>query len=246
MASMVADVQAVADALGGGKAILVGHDWGAPIVWNSALADPARFPAVAGLSIPYTGRGRVPMTEAAREMFTARGLFFYIIYIQDEGVAEAECEANVRTALRKIYYSISGDAPEGSWPYDKKHGDTLLHRLVDPAVFPAWLTPADLDYFVAEFERSGFRGPFNRYRNFERDHAWSARFADPVIRQPSLFITGDKDMGTRMFGSDMESRMRAVLSDLRGLHLLPGCGHWTQQERPEETNRLLVDWLRGL
>jgi pimeloyl-ACP methyl ester carboxylesterase len=246
MASMVADVQAVADALGGGKAILIGHDWGAPIVWNSALADPERFTAVAGLSIPYTGRGRAPMTTVARELFTAKGLFFYIIYFQDEGVAEREVEADVRTALRKIYYSISGDAPAGAWPLDKKHGEPLLHRLVDPPVFPSWLSAADIDYFVAEFERSGFRGPFNRYRNFERDHDWSARFADPAIRQPALFITGEKDMGTKMMGSDIETRMRAVMPNLRGYHVLPGCGHWTQQERPQETNRLLIDWLATL
>jgi pimeloyl-ACP methyl ester carboxylesterase len=246
MATMVSDVQAVADALGGGKAILIGHDWGAPIVWNSAVADPRRFSAVAGLSIPWVGRGSAPFIDIARKLFTDNGKFFYQIYIQDEGVAEAELEADVRGGLRKLYYAISGDAPEGAWPADKRHGETLLQGLLDPPVFPAWMTAADIDYFVAEFERSGFRGPFNRYRNFHRDFAWSAQFGEAKVTQPALFITGDRDMGTKMFGSGLEPRVRQAVPNLSGFHVLPGCGHWTQQERPEDTNRLLVDWLATL
>ena len=163
-----------------------------------------------------------------------------------EGVAEAELEADVRTGLRKLYYSISGDAPPGTWPADKRHGDSLLHRLVDPAVFPGWMTPADLDYFVDEFQTSGFRGPFNRYRNFHRDFAWLSQFKDRSITQPALFICGERDSALKMFGRDVEPRMREVVTDLRGYHLLEGCGHWTQQERPAEVNALLLTWLRGL
>jgi pimeloyl-ACP methyl ester carboxylesterase len=246
MQSIVGDIQACADQLGGGKAILIGHDWGAPIVWNAALIDPQRFTAVAAMSIPYLGQGKIPAIDLYRKIFTDNGLFFYMIYIQDEGVAEAEMEADVRGGLRKIYYSISGDAPLGAWPMDKKHGDSLTHRLADPDVFPAWMSEADLDFFVKEFETSGFRGPFNRYRNFQRDHAWLRQFADRTINQPSLFITGEKDMATRMFGKDVEPRMREHLTDLRGFHILPGAGHWTQQEKPAETSALLLDWLNTL
>lgn len=246
METIVGDVQVVADQLGGGKAILIGHDWGAPIVWNSAWADPDRFPAVAGLSIPFMGRGKAPFIDIARQLFTDRGLFFYQIYFQDEGAVEAEVEADMRTALRKIYYSISGDAPEGAWPLDKKHGAPLLEGLIDPETFPAWLTSPDLDYLVAEFEGSGFRGPINRYRNHRRDFEWQEPLKDKTIDQPALFITGDRDMGTRMFGRDVELRMREWVTDLRGYHVLPGCGHWTQQERPKEVSALLVDWLKGI
>jgi len=246
MQSIVADNQAVADALGGGKAILIGHDWGAPIVWNSALVDPQRFTAVAALAIPYLGQGKAPFIEIARKLFTDNGLFFYQIRIQDEGDVEAECEADVRDTLRKIYYALSGDAPASAWPLDKKHGDGLLHRLVNPEKFPAWLTDADIDYYVKEFEGSGFRGPFNRYRNFHRDFAYLSRFADRKIEQPALFITGEKDMATRMFGRDYEEKMREAVPNLRGHHVLPGAGHWTQQERPAETTALLVEWLKGL
>jgi pimeloyl-ACP methyl ester carboxylesterase len=243
METIVGDVMAVADALGGGEAVLIGHDWGAPIVWNTALTRPDRIRAVAGLSIPYSGLGSAPFIDIARKLFTEQGLFFYQIYIQDEGVAEAELEADVRGALRKIYYAISGDAPDGAWPRDKRHGETLLHRLVDPEAFPAWMTAADLDYFVGEFTRSGFRGPFNRYRNFHRDFAWLSQFSERRIEQPALFISGTRDMGTRMFGRDVEARMRAHVPDLRGFHMLEGCGHWTQQERPAESTALLLEWL---
>ncbi len=246
MQSMVADNQAVADALGGGKAILVGHDWGAPIVWNSALIDPQRFSAVAAMAIPYLGQGKAPFIEIARKLFTDNGLFFYQIRIQDEGDVEAECEADVRDTLRKIYYSISGDAPDGAWPLDKKHGDGLLHRLVNPEKFPDWLSDADLDYLVKEFEGSGFRGPFNRYRNFHRDFAYLSRFADRKIEQPALFITGEKDMATRMFGRDYAAKMREAVPNLSGPHIIPGCGHWTQQERPAEVNAILLPWLKSV
>lgn len=246
MEQIVSDVQGVADQLGGGKAILIGHDWGAPIVWSSALTDPDRFPAVAGLSIPFMGKGKAPFIDIARKLFTDKGLFFYQIYFQDEGVVEAEVEADMRTALRKIYYAISGDAPPGAWPYDKKHGAKLLDGLVDPDAFPAWLTSEDIDYLVAEFEGSGFRGPINRYRNFHRDFAWMASFERQQIDQPSLFITGDRDMGTMMFGRDVETRIREHLTDLRGYHVLKGCGHWTQQERPAEVTDLLLEWLKGI
>ena len=246
MASIVADNQAVADALGGGKAILVGHDWGAPIVWNTAWADAERFTAVCGMSIPHMGHGSAPMIDVARKMFTENGLFFYMVYFQDEGVAEAEFEADVRDTIRRIYYAWSGDAPEGGWPIGKKHGEPFLKGMTNPEKFPAWLKDADIDYLVKEFEGSGFRGPLNRYRNFHRDFAVSSSRAGTKISQPALFMAGDKDMGIRMFGRDIETRMRDHFDDLRGFHMIPGAGHWNQQEKPAETNRLLLDWLEAL
>jgi len=243
MSEMVADVQAVADALGEGRAILIGHDWGAPIVWNSALIDPGRFRAVAGLAIPYLGRGKAPFIDIARQLYTEKGRFFYQIYIQDEGVAEAEMEADIRGGLRRLYYALSGDAPAGAWPADKRHGDSLLKGLEDPDVFPGWMTEEDWDRLVAEFEVSGFRGPFNRYRCFHRDFEFLGPWRDEKIRQPSLFIYGEKDSAVLMFGRDVETRMREWTPDLRGFHRIPGCGHWTQQEKPQETNALLLRWL---
>ena len=245
--AITADVAGVADALQpDAPAILLGHDWGAPIVWNSALSRPERFSAVAALSVPFTGVPQRPFTEVFRHAFTEKGKFFYQEWFQEPGRAEAEAEADIRRFLRAFYYAISGDAPPGTWP-DKPAGATLLEGMVDPAVFPRWLSDADLDYYVAEFEGSGLRGPLNRYRNHERDFEWLQQFKDRRIEQPALFVGGTRDPATTLFGAlpDPVAAMRPFVPRVEG-HVLEGCGHWTQQERPEEVNRLLLDWLARL
>ncbi len=248
MQELTGDVAGVAEALApGGKAILIGHDWGAPIVWNTALTRPDVISAVAGLSVPYTGVPTRPFTEIFTEAFTSKGHFFYQAWFQDVGPPAAEAEADVRDFLRKFYFGISGDAPDGTWPV-KKHGATLLEGMVDPGVFQAWMTDADLDYYVAEFENSGFFGPISRYRNHERDFEWLQAFKDRKIEQPSLLIGGDRDPAFNGFGRipDPSALMRQHVTDLRGSHVLPGVGHWTQQERPAEVTAILLDWLKGL
>jgi pimeloyl-ACP methyl ester carboxylesterase len=248
MEHMVADVVGVIEALSPGeKAVIIGHDWGAPIVWNTALIRPDRVRAVAGLSVPYTGVPTRSLSEMIDEVFTSKGRFFYQHYFQKEGVAEAEMEADVRGALRRFYYAISGDAPNGTWPNDKPVHAALLDRLPDPDPFPAWLTPADLDYFVAEFEASGFRGPINRYRNHDADFIYLQAFSGRRITQPALFIGGERDLVLSMFGRrDILPLMKDQVPDLRGADILPGCGHWTQQERPAEVNERLLAWLGSL
>jgi len=248
MEALTGDVAGVAEALApGDKAILIGHDWGAPIVWNTALTRPDVISAVAGLSVPYTGVPNRPFTEIFTEAFTSKGIFFYQAWFQNVGPPEAEAEADVRGFLRKFYYGICGDAPPGTWPM-KAHGASLLEGMVDPDPFPAWLSPEDLDYYVAEFEGSGFRGPISRYRNHERDFAWLQGFKDRKIEQPSLLIGGDRDPAFNGFGRipDPAALMRDHVTDLRSSHVLPGCGHWTQQERPAEVTAILLDWLKGL
>lgn len=247
MESLTGDLAGLVEALDRGPAILIGHDWGAPIVWNTALTRKDHVRAVAGLSVPYTGIPDAPFIDVVREIFTKRGLFFYQVYFQDVGVAEAELEADVGASLRQFYYALSGDAPDGTWPKDKPHGASLLDRLPDPDPFPAWLGPQDLAYYTGEFEQSGFRGPLNRYRNHERDFAWLQAFRGQVIDQPALFIGGRRDMVLKMIpGVDLVATMAPLVTDLRGATVLEGCGHWTQQERPEEVNRLLVDWLGAI
>ena len=249
MQHMVADVAGAIRALSpDAPAVIVGHDWGAPIVWNSALTRPDVVRAVAALSVPYGGVPQRPLREIYEAVFTSRGRFFYQHYFQDVGVAEAELKANPRDTIRRFYYAISGDAPDGTWPTDKVVGDPLLHRLPDPDPFPAWLTEADLDYYEGEFRRSGFRGPLNRYRNHDADFAWLQQFKGKKIEQPALFIGGERDLVLSMFGrgADFVTPMKAEVPDLRGHDVLPGCGHWTQQERPREVNERLVAWLKGL
>lgn len=245
MKQITGDVAGLVEALAPGeKAILVGHDWGAPIVWNTALTRPDRIKAVAGLSVPYTGVPTRSFKDVFQAVFTSQGKFFYQAYFQEPGVAEAELEKDVRDSLRRFYYAISGEGAS-HWPNDKVHGDPLLKGLPDPDPFPAWLTPADLDYFVAEFEHSGFRGPLNRYRNHDEDFAWLQGFAGRKIEQPSLFIGGERDLVLSMLGrGDLVAMMKAEMTDLRGADVLPGCGHWTQQERPAEVNARLIPWLK--
>lgn len=247
MESLTGDVAGLIPALGHETAILMGHDWGAPIVWNTALLHPARVSAVAGLSVPYLGPGPAPFIDIVSQVFTARGRFFYQVYFQDEGVAEAELEADIRGGLRRVYYAISGDAPDGTWPTDKPHGATLLDRLPDPDPFPAWLTAADIDYYVGEFERSGFRGPLNRYRNHRRDFALLDALPDKRIHQPALYIGGTRDLVLKMLpGTDMVASMKPLMPNLSDAVLLDGIGHWTQQEAPDQVNRMLLAWLNGL
>jgi len=248
MESLTADVAGVAKALQpDAPAILIGHDWGAPIVWNTALSRPDAISAVAGLSVPFSGVPQRPFTDIFKESFTDKGRFFYQAWFQEVGPPEAEAEKDVRDFLRKFYYGISGDAPDGSWPA-KAHGATLLEGMVDPAEFPAWLTPADLDYYVGEFEASGFRGPISRYRNHERDFAWLQQFKGRKLEMPTLLIGGDRDPAFNGFGRipDPAAMMRQHVTDLRAFHVLPGAGHWTQQERPIEVTGMLLEWLKGL
>jgi pimeloyl-ACP methyl ester carboxylesterase len=251
MQNLTADVAGVIDALSPGKpAVLMGHDWGAPIVWHTALLHPSKVRGVAGLSVPYFALPPAPLNQIFKAMFTDQGKFFYMSYFQDEGVAEAEFEADVRGALRKLYFASSANS-DGRWGNrEKPVSEPMLQGLDDPSPFPDWLSAEDIDYYVGEFERSGFRGPINRYRNFERDWALMKAEAGHTIRQPSLFIAGAQDMVLKMFGDGdvaaIEARMRENMSDLRGVHIIPNSGHWTQQERPNETTRILIDWLATL
>jgi pimeloyl-ACP methyl ester carboxylesterase len=248
MEALTAGVAGVAKALQpDAPAILIGHDWGAPIVWNSSLSRPEAFRATAGLSVAYSGVPSRPFTDIFREAFTDKGLFFYQAWFQDVGPPEAEAEADVRGFLRKFYYWASGDFPAGKSPV-KKHGAPLMEGLVDPEVFPAWLTPADLDYYVGEFTASGFFGPISRYRNHERDFEWLQQFKGRTLDMPTLLIGGDRDPAFNGFGriADPGAMMRQHVTDLRAVHVLPGCGHWTQQERPAEVTALLLDWLKAV
>ena len=245
MKNLASDVAAVADALGGGRTILFGHDWGAPIVWNTALLYPEKVAAVAGLSVPYMPRGEVSFIALARQIYAGR--FFYQLYFQQEGVAEAEFEADVPAALRKVYYSASGDAPPVGLLAEKGPDAAFLEGMIDPHPFPAWMSAADLKVFANAFTAGGFRGPFNRYRAQEIDFEELADQAGKVIAQPAFFIAGEKDPVRRFVpGVDIYANAGAACADFRGSVLIPGVGHWVQQEAPEATNAALETFLAGL
>ena len=241
MLDHVADAVGVLDALGEESAVIVGHDWGAPMAWHGALLHPERFPAVAALSVPYTPRPPAPPTQLMKRLFQDR--FFYMLYFQEPGLAEAELEADARRSMRLMLYDASGDAPRSAWQAQRPKDAKLLDEMRDPERLPPWLTEADIDYYTAEFERTGFRGGLNRYRNMDRDWEQSAHLAGATVQQPALFVAGERDGVLRFTGTDA---MKASVPNLRNVVILPGCGHWTQQERPAEVNSALIEFLKAL
>jgi len=251
MEAIVADVRGVADALSPGRpVVLIGHDWGAPIVYNSALIHPDRFAAVATLSVIYSGVPTRSFDDVIKERFDDQNLFFYQSYFREPGRAEAVFDPNPRDFLRKFYYIASGDVDLSklAGAFAKDASAALLDGMPDPDPFPTWLTGADLDYFVGEFETSGFFGPLSRYRNHTCDFHYLQAFKDRTLAQPAFFIAGNRDGAFNGFGalSDPIAVMRGFVPGLEGAHVLEGCGHWTQQERPAEVTALLVPWLKTL
>jgi pimeloyl-ACP methyl ester carboxylesterase len=243
MIQMTDDVRGLIDALGEERAILIGHDWGAPIVWVTAIRHAARVRAVVGLSVPHLGRGDRPTIDILRQIYKDR--FFYQIYFQTPGVAEAELEADPAATIRKIYYAASGDAPPEERRFGGKgpHGK-LLDGMVDPEPLPAWLTEADVAYYAAEFERSGFRGPLHRYRCQERDWRLLPELSAKKIEQPALFIAGTLDPVLSFIpGLNLANIMDRWYTDLRGKVLIEGGGHWIQQEKPADVNHALLEFL---
>lgn len=243
--NLASDVAAVIDALSADPVILFGHDWGAPITYTTALLYPDKVRAVAGMSVSYTPRGDVSMLDMFKALYADK--FFYMAYFQEEGVAEAEFEADPRTALRKIYYAISGDGVDSPGFNDKPADANMLDDLVDPDPFPAWLSEEELDVYVAAFAKSGFHGPFNRYRALGIDHEELADFAGAPLTQPSCFIGGEHDP-VRNFvpGIDMFEMAGMACADFRGTTIVEGAGHWVQQEAPEATNAALEAFLDSL
>ena len=247
MIQHVADNVDLVSALGETSAVVVGHDWGAPIAWNSALLRPDVFRAVVGISVPYSAPGLDRPTTVFRMMGGAEE--FYIEYFQQPGRAESEIELDVRKWLLGFYYSASGDekpmVPGNGSMASVAPGKLMSDRFSLPETMPAWLTESDLDFYAAEFERTGFAGPLNRYRNVDRDWEDLRAFRGRPIDVPALFIGGEKD-GPTMWGAASIAKFDVTLPKLHKSIILPGCGHWVQQERAEAVNSALIEFLRTL
>ncbi|HWM38951.1 MAG TPA: alpha/beta hydrolase [Streptomyces sp.] len=251
MLELVEDNAAVVHALDEQSAVIVGHDWGSAIAAGSALVRPDVFRAVGLLSVPYAPRGGPRPSEVFARMGGDEE--FYVSYFQEPGRAESEIEPDVRGWLAGFYAALSADTmpapgtpgtPGASGPYFVSRGGRLRDRF--PAGRrPAWLSENDLDVYAGEFERTGMSGPLNRYRNMDRDWEDLAGFDGAPITQPSLFAGGSLDASTTWM-ADAVDAYPMTLPGLAGSHVLDGCGHWIQQERPAEINRLLTDWLASL
>jgi pimeloyl-ACP methyl ester carboxylesterase len=243
---LTADVVGLVDALGKERAVIVGHDWGAAVAWHCALLRPDVFSAVVLLSVPYLQRSWAdPRPTEQMERLAGEG-HFYQLYFQEPGKAEAELEADVRKSMRMLLYSASGDpSPEKRWRFLFNKSETFLDTGVVPECLPEWLTEADLDFFVSEFERTGFRGGLNWYRNIDALWELTPFLSGAEIRQPSLFIAGALDAVIAMYRPAFEG-LEQTMPGLEKKVLLPGAGHWIQQERPAEVNELLLQFLAGL
>ncbi|MEM7435884.1 MAG: alpha/beta hydrolase [Myxococcota bacterium] len=248
MRTLAADVAGLVEALGEESAILIGHDWGAPIAAHTALLHPERVRALVTMSVPHLGRSApYPPTEVFKAMYPDR--FFYILYFQRLDVPEAEFEQDIRSSLAKIYYANSGDVTaevrKAVRARTPKSG--YLEGMVVPDPLPEWLTDEDLDIYAEAYARSGFRGGINRYRNMDRDWHDLPELDDMKIEQPSMFLAGEHDSVLRYaVGMNLMDAMDPYYTDLRRKEIIPGAGHWVQQERPNDVNAAVLGFLRSL
>jgi len=235
----VGDIVALVAALGEKQAVIVGHDWGAPVAWHAAMFRPDVFSAVAGLSVPPPFRGRGRPLETLRESGITN---FYWQYFQTPGVAEAEFERDVDLTMRALLGRGFSD-PAASLFVEEGKGFLGDGSPVRP--LPDWLSEADLAYFAEAYRKSGFRGGLNWYRNLDRNWDLTAPWQDAQIRQPSLFIAGSNDsVITGLIGAKRVADMERVLPNLKQKLIIDGAGHWIQQERADEVNAALIAFLR--
>ncbi|MFP5255333.1 MAG: alpha/beta fold hydrolase [Acidimicrobiia bacterium] len=246
LAALASDVAAVAGALDDEPVVLVGHDWGAPIVWNAALRHPERVRAVAGLSVPHTPPMALSILDLFDQLYADR--FFYMLYFRQPGRAEAAFGADLRAALKRCFFALSGDAPPGSWLPDAPRDADFLPLLPDPPEGPlSFLSDEALDRYAATFERTGMTGAFNRYRALAVDPATVGDLAGATVDQPSCFIAGSLDPVRSMLpGVDGYADPGAACTAFRGSTIIEGAGHWVHQEAPAEVNAALDAFLDSL
>ncbi len=244
--SLIGDMVDLVRALGETEAVVVGHDWGAPVAWHCALLRPDIFRAVAGLSVPFQPRKPDGPPTRAMALLSKLGMGDLYIGRFQAPDAHAEFDADPGSALRKVFWSYDGatsdsDQSTGFIPKDR----TMLESLSDAAVLPPWLSETHFLEYVRAFTAGGFKAPLDWYRNLDRNWADTAFLQGQRIRQPGLFIVGERDP-VRHYAGRAEKTLGDWITDLRGLHVIPGAGHWLQQERPGEVNRLLLRFLAKL
>ena len=221
--TLCGDICGLLDALDEESAVLVGHDWGANVVWHMALIHPQRVRAVAGLSVPLVPRAPAPPLQIMRANL---GEDFYIVWFQQPGLADAELARDVRRTLTSTRQWTAQWAAED-----------------DAARRPDWLSEKELGVYIDAFTRTGFTGGLNWYRNIDRNWELTEPYADRRVEQPALFITGERDPVARFMPREV---MRPLLADPRGEVVVPQAGHWVQQEAPAAVNEALLSFVKSL
>ncbi|HWE67119.1 MAG TPA: alpha/beta hydrolase [Acidimicrobiales bacterium] len=240
---LTGDLEGLLDHYGYDQATFVGHDWGAMVVWEMGRLHPERVSSLFNMSVPYSN-APAPPTEIFKVIF--EGKFFYMLYFQPVGPAEAEFEADPRHFLRTMLYSAGGEgmANANALMVDAPaEGTRFMDILAEaPAQLPAWLTEHDVDVYAEAFKQSGFFGPVSFYRNMDANWERSHDIPVSVYTFPTGFITGSLDPVNSMMPGAIEE-MAQAMPDFRGGTTVEGAGHWVQQENPAETNAALLKFL---
>ena len=245
MLDNIGDVVGLVDALGARQAVIAGHDIGAAIAWQTALLRPDRFRAVIALSPPFRSRGFGNPGPPTTLMPRTENAVFYQLFLQNPA-AEAGLERDLRLTFRSQLYALSGDRPPsaaGGFPAGMMPRNGAV--MTDPPSLPAWVTQSDIDVYVKEYARSGFHGPLAWWRNIDRSWELMAPFTGAAVTVPALYMAGDRDFVAAVFSEDI-AKQSALVPKLRPPIMLPGCGHWTQQERAPEVSAAMIDFLRSL
>ncbi|CAD7686927.1 unnamed protein product [Nyctereutes procyonoides] len=222
------------DKLGIPQAVFIGHDWGGMLVWNMALFYPERVRAVASLNTPF-----VPANPnvSTMEKIKANPIFDYQLYFQEPGVAEAELEQNLSRTF-KSFFRASGGKPFLNVGRVRERGGLLVKTPEEPSL-SSIVTEEDIQFYVQQFQKSGFRGPLNWYRNVETNWRWGCKGVGRKILIPALMVTAEKD---KVLVPEMSKHMEDWIPYLKRGHI-KDCGHWTQMEKPTELNQILIEWL---
>jgi pimeloyl-ACP methyl ester carboxylesterase len=237
---LTADIVGLLDDVGAERAAWIGHDWGAIMVWNAALLHPDRVAAVAALSVPPLPRPKKPPTQAFRQVFGEN--FFYILYFQEPGVADAELDRDPARFMHRMMGGLRAPADPGTGMRMLAPGpEGFVERLPEPDGLPDWITQDELDHYISEFSRTGFTGALNWYRNFDRNWETTPQLDGAMITVPCLFLGGAADPVLNFTRSD---RAPQVISGPYQHVMLDGAGHWLQQERPDEVNATLLEFLK--
>jgi pimeloyl-ACP methyl ester carboxylesterase len=267
--ALVGDLVGLVHALGERQAILIGHDWGSPVVWTAAWLHPEIFRGVLGMCVPFSGRGVIALPgnpygerppEEMHRLMAGPGQEFYQEYFSTLGPVIEEIESDLRGWVRDLTWTVSGDALSAagldlasqdavtltqSSALCVPPGRHMRERFMTPERMPAWFTEQDLDVYADALERGGFAGPLSYYRNLQQNWLSLESQARKPLTVPSMFLGGEYDVGT-WWGMEAIERAAEFMPNWLGSRVLKGAGHWIQQERPEETNAAIRTFLQAL